>query len=255
MKKNNKAETLVEVVSAIAILVFVLIWTSKMMWNARLTLNSANDRAMAVSLAREWLEMARYIRDQNWINYSTDKRLCWNFLSDNQRWNTPDGNVTINIANDDSCQEWLETGSANYIMSWSYLPLTNLGNESWWNFFLSTKWVDIENEWAKKDWNRIYADLADMRLCQTQTGWLITSCESPWIWDDKIEMNFFRKIRVEYVDINWDPYVFSPNEEKWANHMKITSSVIWRWWNKTQSVDLVTILSDYYKRSENEIDS
>jgi hypothetical protein len=52
-KNNKRAETLFEVTIAVAILSLVLISAIKIHANAKLSIETARDRAQAVSLARE----------------------------------------------------------------------------------------------------------------------------------------------------------------------------------------------------------
>ena len=238
--KNPRAETLMEVVIAVALLSFILITTLKIVWNARQSLDSAKNRAQAVSIAREWLEIARYSRDANWITYSNNIRQCWNFHRDN----TPDWIINFN---DDTCEPWPGGVFPEHPLQWSYIPLQNIDDDTTTRFFLSTlTWADILDDTWNLIWTNgfsIYKDLTLFRLCEDWKWWLIVSCNSPWISEEAKWLKFFRKVKIDYVDIYW--------EDSWgdiSDHMKVTSSVVWPQWSNTQSVELVTILSDYYWR-------
>lgn len=247
---GRKWETLVEVTIALVILSIILITTIKIIWNSKLSVNTSRDRSQAVSIAREWLETVRYIRDLNWIKYSKDKRICWNFLADNQAWWTPDWMIDFTWW-DVNCSEsaiWNNKWSANFIFSWSYLLLQNIWDESYSRFFVSTKWEDLDQIWSKKDNWEIYSDLDIFRLCKDSIWWITVSCESPWITSNFKWTKFFRNLKIEYIDIFWNPYNIS-SSPKWANHMKITSTVIWPHSTTILSVELITILSDYYSRN------
>lgn len=246
---KKRAETLIELMIALAILSIVLITSLRIVAGARLTLDSAKSRSEAVSLAREWLEMTRYLRDYNWMTYWSVRRICWNFAADNQKLATPDWVIDLL---DDQCEEVFgSVWYANHTLNWWYIPYHNINSTGSWKFYLSASWWSIDVSWAKKDEWSIYSDLSNFRLCQNWEWWLIMPCNNPWIWTSSIWLKFFRKVQIEYIDFKWDSIDFlDVNNKKWANHMKVTSSVIWPEWNKIQSVDLVTIFSDYYWRSK-----
>ena len=252
--KNKKAETLVELTIAILILAVVLIWAMKVLWNSQINANWTEKRIQAVSFAREGIEIMKYVRKLNYMKYSNNKRVCWNFLADN--WNS---NIYPHwLANwiidwsDLKCQEsLLEIWSANFSFSnWNYyVPVQNISDETSWRFFLSTFWQDLTTAWSKQNNWALFVDLEKFRLCEDLNSWLILSCQSVWLVNKK-ELGFFRSIKIEYVDIFWQNYDIVANWIKWANHMKITSTVIWTTWWWIQSVDLVTILSDSEDRTE-----
>lgn len=247
---GKKWETLVEVIIALLILSIVLISTFRIMWNSKLSVDTARDRSQAVSIARDWIESVRYIRDFNWIKYSKDKRICWNFLADNQAWWVTDWVINFSWWDSD-CSEsmiWSNKWSANFIFSWSYLLLQNLSDESYSRFFLSTRWENLDSIWSKKDNLNIYSDLNLFRLCQNGSWWIIISCFSPWISSEYKWIKFFRKIKIEYIDIFGNYYDISSSPQL-ANHIKVTSTVIWPHANSVLSIELTSILSDYYWRN------
>ena len=153
---SKKAETLIELMIALAILSIVLISTLKIVAGARLTLDSAKNRSQAVSLAREWLEMTRYLRDYNWMNYWSNRRLCWNFSADNQKWIIADWTIDWSWLLDDECLEAIPPWAwyANHTLYWWYIPYHNINNSSYsWKFYLSQNWWLITSSWDKKnDW-------------------------------------------------------------------------------------------------------
>lgn len=271
---NKKWESLIEIMIAIVILTIVLISMSKILWNSKITADSSEKRIEAVALAKEWLEIFRYYRKENYMKYSDKKRICWNFLQDNpwdlvaaSRYNSTDWLIN---SDDKDCEEndqvWKEW-SANFILNDNslYLPLQNLSDENYWRFFLSTKWQDLVNLWSKKnDWN-LFQDLEIFQLCnnidKNLNGWLIMSCESMWLEDDKKEkLPYFRTLKIEYVNSLWELCSSNPDidmdwtedcnllKPKSLNQIKVTSSVIWISWWSVQSVDLTTIFTDYEDR-------
>ena len=242
--KNKSAETLIEIMIALAILSLVLISTMRVVANSKQILSSAKNREQAISLAREWLELVRYTRDYNWMNYKSKRRICWNFFADN----SDDTWIVEPATGDDDC---LDTWDwyAHHLLYGPYIPLHNLNSPDYsWKFFLTTFGLtDLDDTWKLKDNWAIYTDLEIFSLCQDWTWGLIISCKNPWlIAADLVKLKFFRKINIEYIDIDWTIVNFqNPINKKEANHMRVKSTVIWPEWSKVQWVDLVTIYSDY----------
>lgn len=256
--KNKKAESLVELTIAVSILSLVLISMMNVLSNAKVSSEWSEKRVQATSLAREWLEMFRYIRELNYMKHSDKKRICWNFLADNQKWWTEDWKINWD---DDFCSEnW--ASSANYIFKDNnyYIPLQNLSDQSNWRYFLhwdsitSSAWDLKKNNWET------FSDslwLWDFLLCKYSPKWLISSCKSPPSLasnpSDFKKMKFIRWIKIEYVNVFWelcstnplkDPCSTTLWDEKTLNHIKATSTVLWLSWTAVSSVDLVTIFSD-----------
>jgi len=267
--KNKKAETLVEITLSVAILALVLIWMLKVLWNARISSEWAEKRIQAVSLAREWLEMFRYIRELNYMKYPDKKRICWNFLKDNQWWWLWDWLLDLN---DDLCLEDWVTWSANHIFENDryYMPLQNLDNESLWRYFLDWNSILDANWETRKNSNELFTDvwwwtwwLLEFSLCKHLPTWLITSCQSPPTQilnpNDFKQLKFIRWIKLEYVNVFWELCSWNPAkdhcgmliwEEKTLNHIKVTSTVLRVSWSAVSSIDLVTIFSDSQDRAE-----
>jgi len=265
---NKKWESLIEIMIAVVILTIVLISMSKILWNSKITAQSSEKRIEAVSLAKEWLEIFRYYRKYNYMQYSDKKRICWNFLEDN--WNNisdarphiwADWVLTIS---DKKCEEssevWKEW-SANHILidDKIYIPAQNISDENYWRFYLTSMWKDLVSSWNKKnDW-QIFKDLENFQLCKELESWLIMSCESMWLKslpDDKKEkLPYFRSLKIEYVDSFWvlcsdTSTDCDPLNPKSLNQIKVTSSVVWPVWPWVQSVDLTTIFTDYEDRTD-----
>lgn len=266
----KKAELLAEVMIAVWILSFVIISSLKIFASAKMSLQSLQLRTQAISLSREWLEIVRYIRDLNWIKYSSQRRICWNFDSDNQSGLFPDWFVD---SEDKTClPNTINPSIANYTLSWTYIALQNLDiNNEWevWRYFLSSpNSNNLGSIWENwKTSKAIYDDLKIFRLCQELDYKVITSCLSPYSTDETLEtrllnnssktletnsMKFFRKIDISYVTMTGSDINSSDIDEK-SNNMKVKSTVIWRNWFNYESVELTTILSDYYWRIEWEI--
>lgn len=268
---NKKWETLIEIMIAIVILSTVLIAVSNVLWNSKITAKSSEQRIEAVALAKEGLEIFRYVRKENYMQYSDKKRICWNFVIDND-WSTNPAlrnywNWTLEADwswwdDDKECEENSNSSkawSANYIFEdWKmYLPLQNLSDSSYWRFFLSSKWQDLNEIWVKKDDWDVYSDLVIFQLCRHKDTWLIMSCESMWFADDKKEkLPYFRVLKMEYVNHFWEKCSWTngcdTTKPKSLNQIKVTSTVIWSSWPWIQSVDLTTIFTDYEDRGDRE---
>ena len=270
---NKKWESLIEIMIAVVILTIVLISVSKILWNSKITAQSSEKRMEAVSLAKEWLEIFRYYRKNNYMQYSDKKRICWNSLWDNWDWSVDypyswsDWKLD---SNDSLCEEsstW--TWSAKYILADGeiYIPSQNIADEDYPRFFLTTLWQDLTEIWNKKnDW-KIFIDLKIFQLCKkinAPNKWLIMSCESMWLKDlpdsEKKRLPYFRALKIEYVNSLWELCSTNPDidwdwnvdcnlaDPKSLNQIKVTSSVIWPVWSWIQSVDLTTIFTDYEDR-------
>ncbi len=82
MKKNRekiRGESLIESLIAIAIIVTSLAGIMALFSDNMKTNQSTKNRIVAINLAREGIEAVRYIRDSNWLIYSNNRRVCWNF--------------------------------------------------------------------------------------------------------------------------------------------------------------------------------
>lgn len=273
---NKKWETLIEIMIAVVILTIVLISMSKVLWSSKITADSSEKRIEAVALAKEWLEIFRYFRKENYMKYSDKKRICWNFVTDNEWADNSSDKYTWDWtldSDDDECKESSTyTWSAIYYLQDDslYLPLQNIKDEDYWRFYLSDLWRDLRTDWNKKDDWQIFVDLADFQLCKDTKNWLIMSCKSMFPdWDSLKKMPFFRVLKIEYVnslwelcstapDINWDwntdcdTNTNNTDNPKSLNQIKVTSSVVWQTWFSIQSVDLTTIFTDYEDRVDKE---
>ncbi|MCD5382506.1 type II secretion system GspH family protein [Candidatus Gracilibacteria bacterium] len=268
---NKKGETLIEIMIAIVILSTVLIAVSNVLGNSKITAKSSEQRIEAVALAKEGLEIFRYVRKENYMQYSDKKRICWNFVIDNDGSTNPAlrnyGNGTLEADgsggdDDKECEENSDSskaGSANYIFEDGkmYLPLQNLSDSSYGRFFLSSKGQDLNEIWVKKDDGDVYSDLVIFQLCRHKDTGLIMSCESMGFADDKKEkLPYFRVLKMEYVN-HFGEKCSGTNgcdttKPKSLNQIKVTSTVIWSSGPGIQSVDLTTIFTDYEDRGDRE---
>jgi len=260
---NKKGESLIEIMIAVVILTIVLISMTKILWNSKIVAKSSENRIEAVALAKEWLEIFRYYRKNNYMQYSDKKRICWNFLNDNwddvaASYDYPHSKADWKLdSNDAECDvSSTASWSANYILQDNdlYIPVQNLSDKNYWRWYLTTLWINLNNLWAKrKDWD-LFNDLALFQLCKDKDNWLIMSCKSMWL-SNKEKLPYFRVLKVEYIDSLWqlcsnsysicDTWVWN---EKSLNQIKVTSSVIWTVWPWIQSVDLTTVFTDYEDR-------
>ena len=237
--------------------------------------NLTGDRIQAINLAREGMEAVRYIRDYNWLYYGNDRRICWNHLEDN------DNNGILNDGGDSACTEKGSFGFAeNQIGSHVVAPpnLTQMEyilkqNGSHW--FLTRKGEGVTTinigDWAsltkdlittqegslnpKKLGNSsaLKTDTSEsFRICQDPNTELFTSCLDLAV-ADKILTKFFRYVHIKYNsnpqnedDVNVN--TLSDGQE--VNIMEVIVGVKWVENGILQDVELVTFLSDFYKRTE-----
>jgi len=274
---NKKWESLIEIMIAVVVLTIVLISMSKILWNAKITAQSSEKRIEAVALAKEWLEIFRYYRKDNYMKYSDKKRICWNFVQDNNSAVNPVVNPFnwdwILDSNDSGCEESTTfTWSAKYYLQDNsfYIPIQNIKDETYWRFYLSDLWRNLTTDWNKKNNWKIVVDLADFQLCKNIETWLIMSCKSMLpAWYTFTKIPYFRVLKLEYVNSLWelcsgapdinldwisdcDTNIANTDNPKSLNQIKVTSSVIWQSWWWIQSVDLTTIFTDYEDRIDRE---
>lgn len=74
---RQRGESLVEVMTAIAILSIVLFSAFTMLGTAMSTHRNIKNRVKAIDFAREGIELVRNLRDTNWLRYSGSMRTNW----------------------------------------------------------------------------------------------------------------------------------------------------------------------------------
>ncbi|HMR01042.1 MAG TPA: hypothetical protein PKA32_01510 [Candidatus Gracilibacteria bacterium] len=78
--KEKTAETLVEVVVAVFVVVMGSAVATTLIVNSMRANSFSKDNLVALNLAVEGLEAVRNIRDTNWMKFGFDKTNCWNLV-------------------------------------------------------------------------------------------------------------------------------------------------------------------------------
>lgn len=77
--KKQRGESIIESLIAIMIIMTSLVGIM-VLFSGNIKANqSTKNRIIAINLAREGIEAVRFIRDSNWLIYSNNRRVCWNF--------------------------------------------------------------------------------------------------------------------------------------------------------------------------------
>lgn len=134
-KKNStkRGESLIETLIAITIVITALSAIMALFSSSNQTNQTTKERVIALNLAREGIEAVRYIRDTNWLNYSNNRRLCWNY------W--PDG---------EACAEGTISGINNNPLSGKYNINLNTTDFTW-SITQDTDDIDLDNALYLKD--------------------------------------------------------------------------------------------------------
>lgn len=74
---KQRAETIIEILTAITVITLVITSTYSVLLRASKTNTAIKNRVIALNIAREGLEGVRNIRDTNWLRYSGDRRGKW----------------------------------------------------------------------------------------------------------------------------------------------------------------------------------
>ena len=75
---NKKATSVVEAMVVLLIIVSWVVWMYQVFWNSKKLSDSTANKIQAISMAREWIEAMKNIRDTNWLLFSSDTTNCWN---------------------------------------------------------------------------------------------------------------------------------------------------------------------------------
>jgi hypothetical protein len=269
MTKNSSGETIAEIIIAITIILLAISAGFKTAGVSFQQKAISEDRVTALNLAREGIEAVRWIRDNNWIQYAQDKRICWNFLEDNNN----DGKIGTG-GGDDLCEEQGATGQANHIMGTGGAPLGRMEyflrrNGTYW--FLSrgvfsggvlqngdfTTKITKATAGVSADGKTEASGVADeypfsFRLCketntsETDFTGLFISCldEAKKYGNDKSKTTmtkFLRSVRIEYNN----PMV-APT--KTDNIVNAIVTVQWIEQDLLQKVELMSSFSDHFGR-------
>ena len=195
MFKNIRWETIAEIIITIIILMLTIMSGYKVLSSTLTAKDIAEDRIIAINLAKEWLEGIRYIRDYNWLFYGDRAELCWNHYEDfNNDWKSDwDENNNLDFYEvADWCMEALGWGIVNKIAPWanSTAPQEYILKQRAWSthWFLTTRVnavsagskINIPTTFCDWDWDWI----ADTNCWDTLS--------TEWYWSTSPTAEYFR---------------------------------------------------------------
>ena len=258
---KTKGESLLEGIIAFTILGMGIAFSGVIMGTSIRNMDNAKNRVIAVNVAREGIEAVRNIRDTNWLEYSTNRRSCWNHLP---QQNSSTGCTTSlidpgrYIIYKDQTLRWRLTPiSAGSAHSSASLPNPTDENIYYDNDNLygadNGKWIDartlytVDVDLSKDSDNDGSAD--DQTNDQDFLNHIFIKNDNPWGTKVK-KTSLMREIVIEYLS-NEGTVLSSPNTvTQDYNRMLITSKVTWLKGNKEFSVELKTHLTDYLGREK-----
>lgn len=214
MKKSNKsAFSIIEVLVWIVIFLF---WIASVysIINSNLNLNIYNKSYIIwVNLAREQLELFRFIRDSNFKNTQT-----------------------YNIINPE--ETWCEWETCNVFKDWEFYKISN--------YFWSDKTFSVEVKPGDKidDSKELkdidIASLANYQVCFDETNNLYDYCENISQNSQKKELRIYKYIKVS--KLTWDnKFIENLDTDK---ALKVTSVVIW-YTKRYQKFEVEEIFTNY----------
>lgn len=99
---QSRGESLSETVISIFIISFSIVTATTLVVASLKTNNASKERLIAINLAREGIEAIHFVRDTNWMQFSRDRRVCWN--------NNPSLGDCIDVGGNDVSDNAIEPG-------------------------------------------------------------------------------------------------------------------------------------------------
>ncbi|MBN2087586.1 hypothetical protein JW758_04515 [Candidatus Peregrinibacteria bacterium] len=263
--KNKRGETILETVIAVSILAIGVTLSSTLMASSLRNMNSSKSRVIAVNIAREGIEAVRNIRDTNWLKYSSQLRECWNHMPQDITDDVtcyepcdgenpiPPGDYIVYKAegiggNSDEC---------NSIQRWRLAPKGDIGvaPDNVTNTLLYQ--VDIEPTAIDTNGDGIFDNDKDIYNHKINTDDNANGNDAVGRKNAQ-STNFFRTITIEYLENSPSPTDSSIDtiaewasaDKKSLNRMRVTCKVTWIHGERESSVELKTILTDYFGRDD-----
>ena len=266
---NRNGESLLEVMMAIAVIFLAIISAFKVLSMSFVQKEMTEARMIGINLAREGIEAVHYMRDYNWLYYGSNQRICWNHLEDNDE----DGQVFIGGTKDDpecsenatngfpdhqiATEDGASPGQMEYILNqddthWFFTrnkeDNTKIANGDWDALLVNE--IGINADGSKIAIPNVVAE--SYRLCRDTSGVRYISCLSPDA-DINSRTQFLRSVKIEY--LNGDPTDTNDantnglSDGQESNLYQVTVAVKWMEQGHIQDVEILSILSDFYKRT------
>ena len=208
MKKNISGTSIIEAMVVLLVVLIAITWAYDMFANAIRVTEWSENKLMAISIAKEWIEAVTNIRDTNWKVLPWDYKNCWNVLN----YNTDcfNDNVTFNDIPDNwSFTVWKDTNDYRWKLtqysSWSYSDSTyrtnfQVGIDTL-GFFTQTGTVN--------NLKPIFTREIEINYLEDGILWTFTSSEEQKMqvksivqWSDSSSKNV-RKVEMETILTNW----------------------------------------------------
>lgn len=189
MIKSKYWTTIVESLVVMLIIIMWVVWTYLIFINSQKLSDSTTNKLLAISMAREWIEVFTNIRDTNWNIFSANTNNCW---------------ITLNYNSNCIIADWTLGKEYTNIPAWSYKIYSDIDNR-WYLSWLTT-WVYS---------NQTYRDNFRVNL---DNNWLYTQS---W-WTEFLPI-FTREIKISY------PWTENPPQSviidsivRWSDSSKTT---------------------------------
>lgn len=216
--KNPRAETLLEVVISVAMIMVVLAPASALFISSSQNTSGNRNDLVASMMAQEGLEIIRNIRDTNFLRFPEGSVSdCWNMKPDAADCAIP----------------------ANKISAGSYTVSPDLQNPAAVHFAPVNDAMALENPSADY---RLKLDESSLPVCDLVTT---TNCHTHFKEDTHLyihsadatrgtPVDFYRDVKIEYLDLNSDSA---------SDLMRVTSTVVYRAGSKWKNIIVSTSLS------------
>lgn len=234
---STRAETILEVVIAVSVIMVILAPASGLyIASVRTSANNRSDLA-AAALAEEGIEIMRNIRDTNFIKFSNKARDCWNTVSGHTDTGTCDdaankiagGSYRLSVNVDQDSADYLKwTLSESAVIGGDAALNPNLTGASDGNYRLSLDALDSAECTGLGEPPGCHVHFQDDTHAYYHTAGA-AGVESP----------FYREITIENVNL-WDPGTGPPDGD---DAMKVFSRILYRTGTAVRAIERVAFLT------------
>lgn len=234
----TRAETILEVVIAVSVIMVILAPASGLyIASVRTSANNRNDLA-AAALAEEGIEIVRNIRDTNFIKFSNKARDCWNTVPGHTDAATcdaaankiPEGSYRLSVNVDQDSADYLKwTLSEPAVIGAAAALNPNLTGASDGNYRLSLDALASAECTGLGEPPGCHVHFRDDTHVYYHAG-----------GGAGVESPFYREVTIEYVNL-WDPPGTGPPDGDDA--MKVFSRVLYRTGTAVRAIERVAFLT------------